>query len=172
MPNIKYHPDVRGYAVNVKTLHMHFADGGTEVQREFAWDTLNEAWWDAANEIAKEEGFVGAAACGRSFGWCAPFYTYRAGGMDFTSYVDDDSEERLEQFNKFAKRIEALLAEAPVMYKETLEQVIKDDAAREGKAKREADELKEMQVKTLGLLRFYRAEKTEAYWRKQWGILE
>lgn len=168
MPNIKYHPDVRGYAVNVKTLHMHFADGGTEPQRELAWDSTHEDWWNDANEIARQEGFDGAAACGRSCGWCAP-YDVNRGVAENSSlhylYIDDENDERLA---KFAERIEDHLKDVPAMYKENLERIIDEDKEEEEALVKASKEAKEMRAETLTLLRSVHADKLVSYWEARW----
>lgn len=180
MPNIKYHPDVHGYAVNVKTLHMHFADGGTEPQRELAWDSTHEDWWNDANEIARQEGFDGAAACGRSCGWCAPYDVNRGVAENSSRHYlyaqwaeeedgdPDFDEDEAKRFAKFAERIEDHLKVVPSMYKENLERIIDEDKEEEEALVKASKEAKEMRAETLTLLRSVHADKLVSYWEARW----
>lgn len=183
--NIKYHPDVHGYAVNVKTLHMHFPDGGTEGQRELAWDSTHEDWWNDANEIAKQEGFSGVSGVGRACGWCAPYdvnkgvpenssrhYCYVQ--TAYESEIDEDASDpdgmrdEAKRFAKFAERIEEHLTDVPAMYKENLERIIEEDKEEEEALVKASKEAKEMRAETLTLLRSVHADKLVSYWEDRW----
>lgn len=168
MAQVRYHEDVHGYAVNVKTLHMHFPDGGTEGQRELAWDATHEDWWNDANEIARQEGFSGVGGCGRQCGWCAP-YDVNKGVAENSSlhylYIEDEADARLQ---KFAERIEDHLEDVPAMYKENLERIIKEDKEEEEALVKASKEAKEMRAETLTLLRSVHADKLVSYWEDRW----
>lgn len=170
--NIKYHPDVHGYAVNVKTLHMHFPDGGTEGQRERAWEATHEVWWDAANEVAKEEGFDGASGAGRSCGWCAPYDTSRTvpeNSSLYYLYVDDENDKRLP---KFVERIEALLREVPAMYKAELERIVEEDREEEKDARRHAEVARQVRRDAINFLAKNGAERLADMVEERWEIEE
>lgn len=117
-----------GAAINVKTHGAIFhalraIDGGTESQRERAWNDTAASFWTNADSAAQDCGYTGGAmACGRSGGWCAPYD--ETNGRQY--FEDDDGGAR---FQKFAARIEAMVRDVPRMFAENLAQVIADDAA-------------------------------------------
>lgn len=129
-----------GAAVNVKGHGLSFIDGGTESQRSRADAAATESWWAEADAIAQRHGYDGAAACGRSGGWCAPYVehvtdSHRSNGGRVTEYMDDDTAPR---FVAFAADIDALLKRAPEMFAAHLASVIEADAQREAAEARAA----------------------------------
>lgn len=127
-----------GAAVNVKTHGIRFADGGTDEQRERAWNDAQREWWQDANDAAKECGYDGASACGRSGGWCAP-YSIVPGAREKHVFEDDESAP---DFVAFAEKIEALYNTVPERFAYMLTEVIAEDAedaAEEAQARAERD---------------------------------
>lgn len=126
------HDDARGgLAVYVKTHGMRLVDGGTEAQREEAYELATFLWWRDAGDIAKRCGYSGAAACGRMGGWCAPYD--EVDGRTMPIFEEDENSQR---FVAFRSAISQSLDAAPQLFADTLAQVIADDAQRE---KEEAD---------------------------------
>lgn len=119
-----FHRDINGHALNVKTHGVRFADGGTESQRERAWERAQEAWWRDANEAARAVGYAGAGACGRSGGWCAPYDEDAQGRMRF-AHKDNDAE----RFAAFAEKIETLFNSVPEYFAAELSDAIAEDEA-------------------------------------------
>ena len=104
-------------AVHVSTLHMRFADGGTDEQREVAWEMAVESWWNDASEIAQEIGYRGAASEGRSGAWCAPFY-------QGDSYPDPSDKKEQRRFLRFQTAIEGLMQSFPATYDDCLSEYL------------------------------------------------
>lgn len=115
-----------GAAVNVKTHGVTFADGGTDAQRETAYNRMQESWWRDANEAARACGYYGASACGRSGGWCAPYDD--AGGIAAPAFEPDENAPR---FVAFVGRVEALMKSVPDRFASELREVIAEDAKAE-----------------------------------------
>lgn len=77
MKSYSTHSDVRGrdgygFVLNVKCHSFTFADGGTDEQRERAYNNAQESWWRNAREAAQEIGFGDVYSCGRSGGYIYP----------------------------------------------------------------------------------------------------
>lgn len=102
-----------------------FADGGTDEQRETAWDRTQHGFWRDAGEAARECGYDGAFACGRSGGWCAPYWLR---GTSKCVTFDDRGDGG--QFEEFAERIETLYRAVPELFAANLRGVIEEDEQR------------------------------------------
>lgn len=100
------HTDARGMALNVKTLSVRWADGGTDAERSRAWDTMQRTWWAFAAMAARKHGYKDVYACGRSGGWL------------YTDPLPDESEdgEPGAYPAAFVADIDALLKAAPGMF--------------------------------------------------------
>lgn len=98
-----------GPACNVKTHGMQFVDGGTEEQRNAAWEITQAEFWSQAEYIAQQCGFDALLACGRSGGWAAPYY-FSHTTRTFPS-MDDPTDAR--RFSEFADRMVGLMQRVP-----------------------------------------------------------
>jgi hypothetical protein len=129
-----------GAAVNVKTHGMRgrlqaAAGDADDYDRETAWHRVERDWWRDADRIAKDCGYAGAAACGRSGGWCAPYYSASLDGRTRYTFADveNDAAER-ERFDTFAGRIEDALRRVPDMFAEALRDIATENADAETEA--------------------------------------
>lgn len=132
---IKTHEDADGgFAIHVKTHGLTFAEGGTEAQRERAWNRAQRDWWRDADEAAKAAGYSGGCASGgRSGGWCIPYDETvdddtRSNGGRSIDYEDDDDAPR---FVAFADAIGKLHDAMPQRFADALREAIAEDAEEE-----------------------------------------
>lgn len=96
-----------GYpVVCVKFYGSQLPDGGTESQRELAYERARADWWEDATEKAKELGFSDVYALGRSGGWIAPHYDRRA--------PDLDEPRQRKAFDAFAAWVRNEMRPAPL----------------------------------------------------------
>lgn len=129
-----------GAAVYVKTHGMTFPSGGSDAQRQRAWDATAENWWENASTLAEQHGYSGASACGRLNGWCAPYDesvddSHRSNGGRVVTFEDDENAPR---FVAFAQAIADMLAAVPRMFGENLAIIIADDAEEKAAEERAA----------------------------------
>lgn len=129
-----------GAAVNVKTHGMHgrlqtAAGDASEDDRETAWHRVERDWWQEADRIARDCGYDGVAQCGRSGGWCAPYYSASLDGRARQTFADveDDDAERA-RFDTFAGRIDEWLGCVPAMFAEALRDIATENADAETEA--------------------------------------
>lgn len=98
-------------------------DGGTESQREQAYEAASAEWWYDAESKAQELGFAGVYALGRSGGWIAPYYdTRRAPDLDeprereafegFAAWVAAEMQPDALA-DRFQSYLEAIMADEP-----------------------------------------------------------
>jgi len=132
---ITIHGETGHMAVNVKTHGMRFIEGGTEAQRDSAWEYTVCGFWDEADSIAKDCGFAGVESEGHSDGWAAPFYGCGNNGRVYL--LDNPSAKDARKFLKFAAKINALLADVP----ETFATVLHDDLEDERKQHEESERI-------------------------------
>lgn len=137
-----------GAAVNVKSHGLRLVDGGTDAQRERAWNAAAESWWRDAAILAQSHGYSGAGACGRSGGWCVPY--------DGDSFRGAEADAKAPRFLAFAAAVDAQRRAMPERFAEELAHAIAQDREEETNAQKA-----EAHDKARGEL--WRVEVTDTY---------
>src|SRR5690606_37721686 len=70
--------DGYGLVLNVKCHAFDFAEGGTDEQRQRAYNIAQESWWRKAKQAARKLGFDGVYSAGRMGGYIYPTFDGRA----------------------------------------------------------------------------------------------
>lgn len=125
-----YHPDANALSFNVKTLGLRWPEGGTDAQREAAWEAALQDWWRDAKLLAAKHGFTDVHAYGRSSGWLTPVPEVR---------VDDCSADDLARIRAFGKELDKLFNEAPTYFGSALTDVLDIETSREEAERAERD---------------------------------
>lgn len=120
--------------INVKTYRMTFADGGTDSQRERAWNEASEAWWNTAADIARELG-IDIYQDGRMGGWL----------------VADDVDPDSDLANTLEARIGEHLKQGPAYFATSLASIMAEDDAQALQERRETATI-------LAALRFWQTQ--------------
>lgn len=119
---VSQHSDANnGFVIYVKTHGMSFREGGTDDQRNRAWELATEEFWINAGIQARLCGFGGVSAVGRSGGWLAPYYEIPGKRAVYVSSEDNDD------FIKLKDMIEQDMADVPQLFSDKLDEVIEDD---------------------------------------------
>ena len=123
-----YHPDADALSFNVKTLGLRWADGGTDAQREFAWELAQQCWWHDAKLLAIKHGFTDVECHGRSGGWLTPVpgVDPRDADTDPNGFAAD-----MVRIRAFGKELDKLFNEAPSYFDSALTDVLVRDVDRE-----------------------------------------
>lgn len=126
---IAWRADYRGHGINVK-FYGTLEDGGTDEQRERAWQRASADWWNMANLAAQEHGYHGVGCDGRSGGWLVPMRDERNAA--------ETEDEPSAVFHAFEDVIERMMGDVPRLFRESLAAVIAEDNAAQEDANREA----------------------------------
>lgn len=110
-----YHPDANALSFNVKTLGLRWPEGGTDAQRETAWEFAQRDWWRDAKLLAIKHGFTDVHAYGRSGGWLTPVPEVR---------VDDCNADDLARIRAFGKELDKLFNDVPTYFDSALTDVL------------------------------------------------
>ena len=124
-----YHPEAGALSFNVKTLGLSWADGGTDDQREVAWELAQRQWWSDAKLLAIKHGFTDVECHGRSGGWLTP--VPGIGPCDADTDPDDCSADDLARIRAFGVELDDLFNQAPEYFNRALTDVLVHDANRE-----------------------------------------
>lgn len=117
--NPQYHPDANALSFNVKTLGLRWPEGGTDAQREAAWEFAQRDWWRDAELLAAKHGFTDVHVYGRSGGWLTPVPEVRD---------DDCSADDLARIRAFGDELADLFNQAPEYFNHALTDVLEADA--------------------------------------------
>lgn len=151
------HPDVRvlgsnsygyGLALNVKWYGRDDCMGGTEHQRERAYNRAKARWWDSARIAAQEAGFDNAYSCGCSGGYIYPVLNNRRAVtvadvcLDPGEYGSDEADRIVGMLRNFRAYIREATAPDHLqkMFTDELQRVIAESKADEDEAAREESE--------------------------------
>lgn len=130
-----YHPDAGALSFNVKTLGLSWADGGTDDQREVAWELAQRQWWSDAKLLAIKHGFTDVECHGRSGGWLTPvpgIYSCDADPDPCDTDPDPDGfAADMVRIRAFGVELNALFNQAPEYFNRVLTDVLARDADRE-----------------------------------------
>lgn len=118
--NPQWHPDARALSFNVKTLCYvgRWAEGGTDEQRDDAWEEATRLWWDDAKRIAQQHGFDDIEQHGRSGGWLTP-----VPGIE----PDDPDAGEMHRLTEFSIALDAHFNDAPDYFAQSLACAIAND---------------------------------------------
>lgn len=122
--NITFHKDVSGYAVSIKTHGVRWPNGGTESQRERAYNSAQLEFTQDAYEAAERAGYYTATTCGRCGGWLAPMYR-GAHAEDGKLYPETDKDSAA--FAYFVGAIGEMMRQLPDYFARNLADVLRED---------------------------------------------
>lgn len=116
-----YYPDAGALSFNVKTLGTHWPEGGTDAQRQEAWEVAQQCWWHDAKLLAIKHGFTDVECHGRSDGWLTPVPGVMPAEQNANFAAD------LARIRAFGADLSALFNEAPRYFESVLTDVLVRD---------------------------------------------